>query len=69
MIRFSLHYYHFSDNISTSQGQRKGAITMKNTNQTTKQNEYTTRKIYRDGEEIVIVERKQESKFYGAIEI
>jgi len=43
---------------------------MQNTNQTTKQqSEYITRKIYRNGEEIIVVERKPEPRFYGAIEI
>jgi hypothetical protein len=43
---------------------------MRNTNQVSvKQNEYTSKTIYRKGEEIIIVERKQEPTFYGAIEI
>jgi hypothetical protein len=43
---------------------------MPNTNMNqTKQSEYTSKTIYRNGEEIIVVERKQEPKFYGAIEI
>jgi hypothetical protein len=39
------------------------------TSNQTKQSEYTSKTIYRNGEEITIIEQKQQPQFYGAIEI
>jgi hypothetical protein len=44
-------------------------VTKSQVNQTERKSEYITRTTWSHGTQVIVVEQKQEPKFYGAIEI